>query len=489
MRPLDGRGFLLDTQEPISGWRERNIFADDLEMANAAIKEAIAKKQIFELEHRVNRADGSTGWTFSRAVPILNAKGEITEWFGTASDITERKRTAQQRKDEQQQLQLIINMLPASVVVIRGDDLIVEMINQANLDYWHKTAAEVVGKPFLEILPDLADQPFAGQLRQVMATGEIIDVKESPVLFENADGSIRETFVDYTYQPLTDASGQRNGVLVMSFEITERVAARKLLEETNAQLARSEARFKYLIQDAPVAIGVLHGRELLIASANKMILKVWGKTRSIMGLPVAVALPEIQGQPFLQLLDEVFTSGRPYFGSEVKALLENEGQLQEIYLNFVYQPITDGGTDTTDILVVAVDVTAQVNAREELQHINEEMAAANEELATTNEELTEMQQLYQAVNRELETSASRLRMAIESTSLGTWEYDPPSGDLYWSKECREVYGIAENETPTYADFAEHIHPGDRTRVEAVIAQAMDPAGQWLLWPQLPHQAF
>ena len=57
----------------------------------AVINEAIRTKSIYELEHRVRRADGSLGWTFSRAVPILDANGEISEWFGAASDITERK--------------------------------------------------------------------------------------------------------------------------------------------------------------------------------------------------------------------------------------------------------------------------------------------------------------------------------------------------------------------------------------------------------------
>jgi PAS domain S-box-containing protein len=214
--------------------------------------------------------------------------------------------------ESEQQKQQIINMLPASVVVIRGQDLIVELINQSNLDYWNKTAEEVIGRPFLEILPDLADQPFAGQLRKVMATGEIIDVKESPVLFENEDGTTRETFVDYTYQPLMDINGNRTGVLVMSFEITERVAARKLLEkyaeelqESNAKLsvansglASSGARFKYLIQEAPVAIGVLSGRELVIDSANDLILRIWGKSKNVIGMSLTSALPELQGQPF-----------------------------------------------------------------------------------------------------------------------------------------------------------------------------------------------
>jgi PAS domain S-box-containing protein len=56
-----------------------------------AIKEAIRNKSVLELEHRVLRLDGSVGWTFSRAVPLLDEKGEIVEWFGAASDITERK--------------------------------------------------------------------------------------------------------------------------------------------------------------------------------------------------------------------------------------------------------------------------------------------------------------------------------------------------------------------------------------------------------------
>jgi len=58
----------------------------------AAINEAIRTKSIFELEHRVLRVDGSLGWTFSRATPLQDANGEIVEWFGAASDVTERKR-------------------------------------------------------------------------------------------------------------------------------------------------------------------------------------------------------------------------------------------------------------------------------------------------------------------------------------------------------------------------------------------------------------
>ena len=417
MYELDGRGFLKSTAEPITGWREQNVHPDHRGMVDAAIAKAIASKSMFELEHKVNRADGSMGWTISRAVPILDASGEIIEWFGAATDITVRKEVelekqslsddltalneelaasneelnvtndeVLQSQDLLQQakgnLEQIINMLPASVVVIRGyDDLVVEMINDSNLAYWKKTKEEVVGKRFLDILPDLADQPFAGQLRRVMETGEIIDVKESPVLFTMEDGSTRETYVDYTYQPLSDLHGNRNGVLVMSSEITDRVIARRLLEKyaldlsqtnaalerTNLELAKSEDRFKYLIHEAPVAIGVLNGRDLIIESANAKILEVWGKTSRIIGLPLKDALPEIQGQPFLGLLDNVFTTGRPFYANEIAAILEHNGELKEIFFNVTYQPIPDASGSTADILVVAVNVTQQVISRRQVE--------------------------------------------------------------------------------------------------------------------------
>ena len=92
MRQLDGQGVLADTVEASEGWRERYIHPDDLPVVESAIAAAIAGKRLFELEHRVMRADGTLGWVLSRAVPILDARGRIAEWLGAGRDITERKR-------------------------------------------------------------------------------------------------------------------------------------------------------------------------------------------------------------------------------------------------------------------------------------------------------------------------------------------------------------------------------------------------------------
>ena len=106
LRHLEGRGFLKDSDDANRFWLEEYVPPEDQERLHQAIALAIRDRSVFELEHRVRRADGSSGWTLSRAVPMFDAAGEVYEWIGAASDITERRaaeeklRQADRRKDE-----------------------------------------------------------------------------------------------------------------------------------------------------------------------------------------------------------------------------------------------------------------------------------------------------------------------------------------------------------------------------------------------------
>ncbi|WP_306054459.1 ATP-binding protein [Natronococcus wangiae] len=91
MHHLEGKEFIADTHASTSDWLDKYIHPDDQERVKEAINEAIRTKSTFELEHQVQQVDGSLGWTFSRAVPMLDEDGDIVEWIGMASDITERK--------------------------------------------------------------------------------------------------------------------------------------------------------------------------------------------------------------------------------------------------------------------------------------------------------------------------------------------------------------------------------------------------------------
>ena len=106
LRRLDGSGFLADTNAPSVRWIDAYIPHEDRPSVQAAIDEAIRNKAPFSLEHRVKRANGEIGWTVSRAVPILDNRGEIVEWFGTASDVTDARIDRERLETSQEKLEL-----------------------------------------------------------------------------------------------------------------------------------------------------------------------------------------------------------------------------------------------------------------------------------------------------------------------------------------------------------------------------------------------
>ena len=104
MRSLRGRNFIADTDDPNQSWLDKYIYPDDQPHVMAKIRDAIRTKSVFQLEHRVRRVDGTVGWTYSRAIPMKDASGNITEWFGAASDVTERKATEQALREREEAL-------------------------------------------------------------------------------------------------------------------------------------------------------------------------------------------------------------------------------------------------------------------------------------------------------------------------------------------------------------------------------------------------
>lgn len=98
MRQLDGRGFVSDIDGPMIRWQEEFLFAEDRALVQDTIAHAVEARQVFELEHRVRRADGSEGWTMSRAIPVLDEHGAIIEWFGMAADVSVLKKARDQQR-------------------------------------------------------------------------------------------------------------------------------------------------------------------------------------------------------------------------------------------------------------------------------------------------------------------------------------------------------------------------------------------------------
>jgi PAS domain S-box-containing protein len=146
----------------------------------------------------------------------------------------------------------------------------------------------------------------------------------------------------------------------------------------------------------------------VIQYANDAMIAIWGKDKSVIGKSLEDALPELKGQPFIDMFRRVWTEGITFKGADTAAHLEVNGTLQTFYFNFEYRPIKDAEGKTYCILHMATDVTEKVQAQEREQNLIEELRAANEELSAANEEITAANEEINASNEELLESQHRL---------------------------------------------------------------------------------
>jgi PAS domain S-box-containing protein len=132
----------------------------------------------------------------------------------------------------------------------------------------------------------------------------------------------------------------------------------------NKQSEEQTKRLNQLFQQAPAFIAILKGKDHVYEMSNELHYQLVG-FRNIIGQPVQNALPEVHSQGIIKLLDSVYTSGKPFVGTEMPVQLQRkkDGQLENRYLNFVYQPIIASDETVTGIFVHGVDVTDQVLAR------------------------------------------------------------------------------------------------------------------------------
>ena len=120
-------------------------------------------------------------------------------------------------------------------------------------------------------------------------------------------------------------------------------------------------------------IYVCSGKECIVEFANAATLKAWGKDDSVIGKPIIEGVPELVGQPFPDLILQVYKTGVPYHTENDRADLRVDGQLQTFYFKFSYQPLKDEGGNNWGVLCSATDVTELVNAKRETEESQENL--------------------------------------------------------------------------------------------------------------------
>jgi PAS domain S-box-containing protein len=117
------------------------------------------------------------------------------------------------------------------------------------------------------------------------------------------------------------------------------------------------------VEEATVAMAVYTGPEMKIELANDAMILLWGKDRSVIGKTLSEALPELNSQPFGQLLKEVYETGNTYWGEEQIVDLLIDNRMQSGYFNFSYKPLYNEKGETYGILNMAEEVTEIVRSK------------------------------------------------------------------------------------------------------------------------------
>ncbi|HYF30354.1 MAG TPA: ATP-binding protein [Chitinophagaceae bacterium] len=307
----------------------------------------------------------------------------------------ERERLLKNEMQTEKRFRIMIEQAPVAIGVIKGRDLIIDNANEALLQLWGKDKS-VIGKPLLAGLPEIAGQAFPDLLIGVINSGQPHYGYEAQARLKR-NGEMEDGYFNYVYAPYYE-DGVQTGVQIVASEVTQQVLAKKRLEE-------SEKRFRNLVEEAPVATAIYSGREMIVSLANDAMLKLWGKDASIIGKPLHLGLPELKGQPFPQLLDDVFTSGKAYSDNEARADLVVDGVLQPFYFNFTYKPLRDINGNVYAILNMAVDVTQGYLSRREVEIQKERYRTLATELETRVQERTRD---LQRANESLERSNAEL---------------------------------------------------------------------------------
>lgn len=74
------------------------------------------------------------------------------------------------------------------------------------------------------------------------------------------------------------------------------------------------------------------------------------------------------------------------------------------------------------------------------------------------------------------SDVERLQTAVDAAGVGTWDFNPLTGELVWSARCKEIFGLPASAQVSYDDFLAGVHPDDRAATDAAVQQALDPTG-------------
>lgn len=195
---------------------------------------------------------------------------------------------------------------------------------------------------------------------------------------------------------------------------------------------RDYRQLNNLIVQAPVSIAILQGPQFIVELANENMLELWGNPtlEQVIKKPFFEAVPDLVNRGYEEILGDVCNKGDRYVANESVVTLHRNDKEEQLYVNFVFEPLRDENEYVSGIIAIATDVTSQVKLR-----------------------------------KGIEESQEQLKIAIETAELGTYSWELPQTELVFSDRMAQIYGYAGSTNLTQADLQKSVHPDDKLILE------------------------
>lgn len=304
---------------------------------------------------------------------------------------------------------------PVPIVTLWGEDGIM-IYNDGYSGFAGGRHPSLFGSRVREGWPEVAD--FNDNIMKVvLGTGRTLAYRDQVLTLARHDGMPEQVWLNLDYSPLLDEEGKPAAVMAIVVEITDKIKAERELEAERESLRR-------MFEQAPGFIAVTAGPKHKFTMVNKAYDTLVGH-RDVVGKTVAEALPEVTAQGFVSLLDQVYRTGEPFVGRAARLELQGQsGDIDERYLDFIYQPIVADGGRITGVFLQGHDVTEQ-----------------------------------KRIETALRESEERFRLVAENAPVMLWMGDQQGRCVYLNKAQRDFWGVAADGVDAFDWFAT-VHPDD-----------------------------
>jgi PAS domain S-box-containing protein len=443
---VDGRFFEVNRRySEITGYSENELVSmsiedllvdDDAKTEHTHIRAlTTGTSESVVTEQRLRRKSGETAWTRTGLSLVTDEQGDQFI-VRVSEDVTLVHEAEVQKRESEARFGLLADSMPQIVWTARPD---------GDLDYFNRVWFDYSGTAFEDnrgsgwakaVHPE--DLPAAlVRWEKSLRTGENY---ETEFRLRAASGEYRWHVARATCS--RDASGAINKWYGTNTDIHDVKVLMHQLERARAGVEIEQRKFKSIFSASSTSMAVLQGPEFIYEVANASYQQLFCG-RDLIGKPLLKALPELAGQEFPAHIEKVFRTGETYQDREARAFLQRtpDGPLEERYFEQSYSRMVDETGAPYGVFIHAIEVTERVLAR-----------------------------------RSLEETAERFRIAVELANMGTWEVNPQSNIVLWSKRTNELFGVPLTEKIPLEAAIANIHPNDRPKVEAAIRAAMDPTG-------------